>query len=298
MNATIKWNQRIIWRPNLGGITLILHTPELLALIQKYLDMRSLLRFRGTCRYFFNALASSPAVRLRRGLLRVFDDVHLAAFQVLLQSTASVVGGSFALSLLHPGDWQPADLDIVAEASQTLQVREFLVQKCRFKRDNERSQNVDHFYPGSDSTAFKFQYEHYANPMAGRPGVDLVTVFKNSIPADFVLTYHSTIVMNIWDGRYLYCLWPDLTFNGLYVRNMQTPTQERIKKALQKYQGRGFRDKYDPRGLLLREPLGLDVVPVHYIQDDMSPEGRERRLELSDIRGPRWRMPLELSLTW
>ncbi|KAF9063125.1 hypothetical protein BDP27DRAFT_1335569 [Rhodocollybia butyracea] len=134
--------------------------------------------------------------------------------------------------------------------------------------------------------------------MAGRPGVDLVTVFKNSIPADFVLTYHSTIVMNVWDGRYLYCLWPDLTFNGLYVRNMQTPTQERIKKALQKYQGRGFRDKYDPQGLLLREPLGLDVVPAHYIQDDMSPEGRERRLELSDIRGPRWRMPLELSLTW
>ncbi|KAF9077139.1 hypothetical protein BDP27DRAFT_1413592 [Rhodocollybia butyracea] len=274
MNAAIIWYQSIIWQPNFRNIMLILRTPELLALICKTLDMRSLQSFRATSKYFFDALACFPALRLRAGLSRVFNNAHLTAFQVLLQSTASVVGGSFALSLLYPGNWQPADLDIVAEESQTVQVRQFLVQKCRFKRDDERSQNIETFYPGLDRTVFKFQYEHYTNPIVGRPGVDLITVFKNSIPADFVLTYHSTVVMNLWDGKHLYCLWPDLTFTGLYVRNWQTLTK-RMDKALQKYWARGFRDKYDPQGVLLHDTLDdIPEVEAHHIQDDLSAESR------------------------
>ncbi|KAF9065676.1 hypothetical protein BDP27DRAFT_1078918 [Rhodocollybia butyracea] len=238
MVALIKWGQYIYWRPNLGGILRVLRIPELLEITCRALDMRSLQSLRATCKYFANALASHLSRRLRNGLSRWFGDARmLSAFQVLLQTTETIVGGSFALSLLCPGDWEPGDLDIIVREAEADRVRRFLIHQCQFVYDEERSggdTGFDGLYPESDS-----QYEHFVNPILGGPGIDLVTIYKKPelekfYPADFVLTYHSTVVMNFWNGKHLYCLWPDLTFNGLYVRNLEESTPK-LENALQKY---------------------------------------------------------------
>ncbi|KAE9400854.1 hypothetical protein BT96DRAFT_631049 [Gymnopus androsaceus JB14] len=172
----------------------------------------------------------------------------------------------------------------------------FLAQ-CQYVRDNERSQARQPFYPNDDDRDqhILFEIERFEHPEAGRIGVDLTILYPRSIsyPAEFILTYHSTVVMNFWNGKHLHCLFPALTSNGVYIRNYQTPTL-RVEKGLRKYQERGFKDKYDPEGLLLSENPSLSKKP-HYIQDDI-PGCADRKLMVSDVPQPRWRMPLTLTL--
>ncbi|KAF9065677.1 hypothetical protein BDP27DRAFT_1331605 [Rhodocollybia butyracea] len=119
--------------------------------------------------------------------------------------------------------------------------------------------------------------------MYNKPGLE------KSYPANFILAYHSTVVMNFWNGKHLYCMWPNLTFKGLYVRNLEELTPKLVD-ALEKYQERGFLDKYDPHGL-----RAIYGATPHYIQDDLGEVRHEmHQLKVSDIPGPRWRMLAEV----
>ncbi|KAE9406089.1 hypothetical protein BT96DRAFT_915593 [Gymnopus androsaceus JB14] len=298
MTVTIEWTHTIVFRPDVSGLIKVLHIRELLCMICETLDLFDIRSLRATCKHFYAALAHIGARRLRKGLARAFGDApqNLAEFEALLQSTGAIIGGSFALSLLCLGDWKPGDLDIIVDEVHSARIKMFLAQ-CQFVRDDERSQAPQHFYPNDDDSLNQnilFQIERFEHPEAGRIGIDLTILYPRSIsyPAELILTYHSTIVMNFWNGKHIHCLWPTLTSNGIYIRNYQTPTL-RVEKGLRKYRERGFKDKYDPEGLLL-SVHSRSRQKLRYIQDDI-PSCADRKLMVSDVPQPRWRMPLTLA---
>lgn len=294
MTFNLSWLQAVTFHPNLTGIVQVLKVPELLQWICHDLDLYSISSLRATCKLFWSRLANLASERMRRALTRVLDPQgtqhpsFIEDFASMIRSTGSVVGGSLSLWVLCPGEWLPGDIDVITDSQHGPAVIDF-IQAAGYIVDADRTVGTEDFYPGRIGLTYaensfdhvRFEYQHFTK--AGSLGIDLCIVLAKSvaIPSNFILTYHSTAVMNFWDGRYLYCVWPELTFKGLLMRNEYTPTV-RIEEAIKKYKIRGFTDKYS-------ESQGL-----RYIQDDF-PVAKNKRLTVGMIPKPLWREPLTLS---
>ncbi|KAJ3822524.1 hypothetical protein F5878DRAFT_713058 [Lentinula raphanica] len=298
---TIDWKHTVVRRPDVSGIRKVLEVAELMLLVCEDLDLRSVEALRQTCTHFRNMqpLADIGRTRMHKALARIFTfgdlqsqearDQTVKSFNTLLHSGGSIVGGSTALHVLCPGNWLPADLDIVVRESHQGAMEKFLMQ-TGFVLNLEKTQNPEIFYPGGDDTgdSLKFTYRRFENPIKGRPGVDLCVIHPRHInaPADFVLTYHSTVVMNFWTGRSIYSLWPDLTINGKLIRNKYTPTPK-VEAALAKYARRGFFDIHDTNRARALWRL-MPPSNIRFIQDDY-PELQDTRMTVESIPGPTWR---------
>ncbi|KAJ3802958.1 hypothetical protein GGU11DRAFT_387018 [Lentinula aff. detonsa] len=253
--CTINWKHTEVRRPDVSGIKHVLEVTELMLLVCKHLDLRSIEALRQTCKYFrdMQPLASVGSTRMQQALYRAFSlgaqrpeiqtNQIIEDFNSLLLAGGSIIGGSTALHVLCSGDWLPADLDIVVREMHQDAMEAFLTEKAGFILNEERTRDAESFYPGSNSGAhganndyIRFTYLRFDNPVEGQPGVDLCVIHPWSIaaPADFVLTYHSTVVMNFWTGRSIHCLWPELTVHGRLIQNEYTPTPK-VENALQKY---------------------------------------------------------------
>ncbi|KAL8280047.1 hypothetical protein RQP46_007628 [Phenoliferia psychrophenolica] len=216
-----------------------------------------------------NGVASS---RIRTVLHPYFDS--LAAFDKVLRQTGSIIGGSIILSILRPGNWRPGDIDVVVPDVGYAGLDRFLLKSGYALVPNEEP---DEDYPGG--LRFQFRHRRYEK---GTLSVDVCQVSHVSA-VDFILTYHSTSVMNFYRPGEIVCLFPKYTFKGLYQENHFTPT-DRLDAALAKYHQRGYNptepkyiqdSRVAPEGALVmegedtglwmlrRKDLGHEVFRVH-----------------------------------
>ncbi|KAJ3974034.1 hypothetical protein EV361DRAFT_1031964 [Lentinula raphanica] len=299
----IAWTHTEVRKPDFSGIKKVLEVTELMLLVCDNLDLRSVEALRQTCTYFRNMqpLANIGRTRMHKALARIFTfgdqqskearDQTVKSFNVLLHAGGSIVGGSTALHVFCPGNWLPVDLDIVVRESHQEAMEQFLTEEG-FVLNLERTQNPHGFYPVEEDTddQLKFTYRRFENPIEGRPGIDLCVMKKKkkqiSAPADFVLTYHSTVVMNFWTGRSIYSLWPDFTINSKLIRNQFTPTPK-VEDALAKYAQRGFFDVHDKRPASAAHRMH-PPCKIRFLQDDY-PELRDTRLTVKLLPGTTWR---------
>ncbi|KIY52307.1 hypothetical protein FISHEDRAFT_69995 [Fistulina hepatica ATCC 64428] len=275
-----------------SALTPTMHISELLLHICQTLDIGSVCSLRATCRLLYDRLSSLLADRMMRLLKRVFQtqkDVH--EFAKLLRASGAIVGGSTALAVLCPNGWQPGDLDIILHEGHESMVLRFL-ERCGFKHENDKdkqdlSQSYTHSIRSGLVVLPRFEYKYYSSPREGAPGIDLSVVCVER-PAEFIMSYHSTIVMNFWNGHHLYCLWPRYTFAGQFLQNyVTTNTSTKTEDAIQKYRDRGYCDVVDETGRK-QSVQGL----CYPIWANPNPQGSE--LELGWIPKPLWRQPLRL----
>ncbi|KAJ3753832.1 hypothetical protein EV360DRAFT_87406 [Lentinula raphanica] len=310
MIYTINWQHTEVRKPDVSGVKSVLAVTELILLVCDHLNLPSIEALRQTCKHFrsMQPLADIGRTRMQNALLYVFNtgdqlerehrERIVKTFNALLLAGGSIVGGSTALHVLCPGNWLPADLDIVVREAQQAAMEDFLTE-IGFVLNQERTRDSETFYPGGQDSdcreAIKFTYRRFENPIAGRAGVDLCIVhpWTISAPAEFVLTYHSTVVMNFWTGRSIHCLWPALTLKGKLLRNKFTPTPK-VEAALRKYAQRGFYDIHDKRPKALQHWFGVRYPSdksIRYLQDDY-PNIADERLTIKTIPGPTWRKEL------
>ncbi|KAJ3715026.1 hypothetical protein C8R42DRAFT_227341 [Lentinula raphanica] len=306
--CTIDWKHTEARKPDISGIKKVLEVTELMLLVCDHLDLRSVEALRQTCSHFRNMqpLADIGRTRMYKALARIFTNriqqsqqtsETVKSFNALLHAGGGIVGGSTALHVFCPGDWLPADLDIVVRESHQAIMEKFLTEEG-FVLNEERTREPESFYPGGEDTGdqLKFTYRRFERPTPGRPGIDLCVIHPRQInaPAEIVLTYHSTVVMNFWTGRAIYSLWPDLTINGKLLRNKFTPTPK-VEEALAKYARRGFFDIHDPSPEFA--PYRVTVMPplnIRFLQDDY-PDLQETRLTVKALPGPTWRKEYALA---
>ncbi|KIY44812.1 hypothetical protein FISHEDRAFT_77223 [Fistulina hepatica ATCC 64428] len=264
------------------ALTLVIRVPDLLFLICEYLDMGSVHSLRATCRFLHRRLFSLSAERMMRLLKCVFQaqkDVH--DFGKLLRATDAIIGGSTTLAVLSPTGWQPGDLDVIVHEGHEDMVLRFL-DRCGFTHEKDKDKVSESPYAVMGP---RFKYKHYSSPCEGVPGIDL-SVVNRERPAEFILLYHSTIVMNFWNGHHLYCLWPHYTFAGLFLQNYVTTNMSlKMENAIQKYRDRGYHDVVDERG------RKISVQDLCY-PDWADPQRQELRLDW--IPSYSWRQPLRL----
>ncbi|KAL8291673.1 hypothetical protein RQP46_001931 [Phenoliferia psychrophenolica] len=180
-------------------------------------------------------LIGTAASRMRCVLSPYFTDVeHFAA---ALDSAGAIVGGSAALSVLCPGDWSPGDIDIIVSPLGFGTIGSYLTHEG-YAHDLGASKA--NFYPNDIKLAF--QYSQWTK---GDKKVDLSVSFLHT-PINFLMTYHCTAVMNFFAGGQIHCLFPHLTFNGLYQTNTFTLRPDTAKF-----------DKIEARGFAPTDPVNL-----------------------------------------
>ncbi|KZT60990.1 hypothetical protein CALCODRAFT_73994 [Calocera cornea HHB12733] len=205
------------------------------------LSLLDVQHLRSTCHQVRDSLENEPQHRLRAALARYFPGA-VDSFAAMLKKCGAVVGGSLVLSVLKPGTWTPSDLDIILPDHTCQSFEAFLTAKG-YTTDPQQQIQHAHDYAGTATAAagrHKFRYVCYRH---AEEKIDLCYICFPSPPASHILTYHSSIVMNFFDGWAIYCLFPRWTFAGQFAQNryhMDLPA--RTERAIRKLLGRGFTD--------------------------------------------------------
>ncbi|PPQ81112.1 hypothetical protein CVT26_011228 [Gymnopilus dilepis] len=141
----------------------------------------------------------------------------------------SIISGSAALLVFHPGAFTPGDLDFYVPAANAANFKAVLKDRGFFDNceDNKRP-----YYPSSNLlTTCRFWKEGL-----GR-SVNLITI-RGDNPLVVVVQFHSTLLMNVITGHGVVCLYPLLTLPG---RGLIMVDTMKARKCLVKYGRRGFR---------------------------------------------------------
>ena len=185
------------------------------------------------------ALRGIATIRVRRLLQSYFSSPTEFAHCVCI--TGAVISGSSTLViLLGRSSWIPNDLDIVMSESYERALHTFLVKEQYSIADapsptesNPGEELPEETYPDI------FEYVKYRN---GAKVID-ICVCKNKANLsilDFILWYHSTVVMNFISWDQICCMFPRATFNNVTYCNKFTFDPHRFQVALAKYEERGF----------------------------------------------------------
>ncbi|EJU02487.1 hypothetical protein DACRYDRAFT_107404 [Dacryopinax primogenitus] len=144
------------------------------------------------------------------------------------------------LHIFVPGPWVPVDLDIVLPETASKSFEAFLLNEG-YLVDQQQCRTLARTYPQSPFTPASFRYQCFSK---GKKKIDLCYIIVGFTPISHILTYHSTAVMNCYDGYAFYCLFPDMTFAHEFVRNNRYKG-EAIKRELgvAKLEARGFKGK-------------------------------------------------------
>ncbi|KZT51870.1 hypothetical protein CALCODRAFT_512428 [Calocera cornea HHB12733] len=184
-------------------------------------------------------VAISPAYevkhRLRTALSPYFPGA-LAELSGLLRKHRAIISGSTVLSILVPGPWKPNDLDIVLPETSAYAIEAFLGTHG-YVRDPRRQRELLDDYP-IDNGPILWDYGCFKKEALK---IDLCYISTPATPVSHVMNYHSTAVMNYFDGRAVYCLFPDETFSRQYHENDYYPGRDDVKMVgLHKLEERGF----------------------------------------------------------
>ncbi|KAI5474944.1 hypothetical protein MNV49_002161 [Pseudohyphozyma bogoriensis] len=205
----------------------------------QYLDLRSVLRLAQAEPALRDSLEQVPTRRTRQLLERWFVDVK--AFCMALRTARAVVGGSGVLSVLDPGGWTPGDLDVVVPSRRF----EMFVKVLK----KEGYEQVDEIEEDEYETNPAIGVHHYPYRKTWKDGrvtkIDVISLLSIRItPVMYILSYHSTPVMNYFDGLDVVCLFPHLTFSRcswLLDAPDADNDSDRLIAGLAKYQARGYR---------------------------------------------------------
>ncbi|KZO94261.1 hypothetical protein CALVIDRAFT_228840 [Calocera viscosa TUFC12733] len=205
------------------------------------LSLRDVQHLSATSKSVKVSLGEETEHRLRTALAPYFPAalVEIAAF---LKEYRAVISGSTILSILVPGDWKPNDLDIVLSESSSAAL-ENLLQSQGYVKDAERERQLPDAYPTEDGTPPTFRYGCFHKESLK---IDLCYITEPSTPISHIFKYHSTAVMNYYDGFGVYCLFPEQTFAGQFFKNDNYPGPDRRRRiGLRKLETRGFVDGLD-----------------------------------------------------
>ncbi|KAF9510478.1 hypothetical protein BS47DRAFT_61936 [Hydnum rufescens UP504] len=217
--------------------------------------------------------------RFRVSLIRYFPDP--SEFARIMLQTGTIIGGSTALSIIAGGTWAPGDLDLIVTRRYLPRLEDYLKQQG-YKFDPDVSQQQSE-YVGNDEEERPYRFEYYCFTK-GDLKIDISQCFCTKddamTPANFVLTYHMTFVMNFISGEGAYSFFPDETFSGRGYRNLFTVTKK-LDRVLTKYADRGYKEVID-------EETGRPV----YLQDRF-PNHEAARFKVQSVKNI-WSMKLPL----
>jgi hypothetical protein len=268
INTTINWSRTGTHTADLSGIGTILLIPDLLNTVAEYLNLLEVQYLRGTCKTIWRLLEDLSGSRTRRALEPYFPGA-VSAFADCLDQTGAIVGGSTALHVLcpDPGVWVPSDLDIVCSHQYCAQLVDFIVsQGYTIDTDRDRAtreelnSDYDEGGMGGRNIGGKFQWRQFHR---GPQTIDVSICFpevKQMTPANFILTYHSSVVMQFITPRGIFCYFPSLTFNRYFLRNSRR-TSPGAMSAVEKYCRRGYTE------MVQTESPSTGRRRVAYLQD-------------------------------
>ena len=219
------------------------------------LDLRSIATLQRTCKTLRTLLSGLISRRIRSGVQAFFPKPGaLALVAQTLRDSGAIISGSTALrALVAPPAWKTGDLDIIVDAKRADVVSKFLVQEgYRYDAAITAQAHADR-YP------LAWRYVALHNILTGRK-IDLCIVpvsernhyilsqteeatggHEDHGVLKQMLNYHSSVVMNFFDGWRFVSVFPGWTCEGVNLRNDYIPTTDRLELALRKYEGRGFR---------------------------------------------------------
>lgn len=220
------------------------------------LSLKDIENLAKTCHNLHNLCQKIPSHRIHCLLKAWFSSSSLLAG--ILRDTGAIIAGSAILSILCPGNWLPGDLDFIISEQHTPKLLEFIKAE-----GYELTPEANQDYLPDGLIQFKRLCYQKKTP-EGCLQVDLsVLLNPGNTPRDFIFQYHSSVVINYYDGKRLYCLYPTLTFNNILCRNrtrLHTPNmpitttllgiEKRIEKLVQKYVDRGFMEKQPENRML------------------------------------------------
>jgi len=199
------------------------------------LSLRDVQHLSATCKSIKVSTSGETEHRLRLALVPYFPG-WLHEISAFLREHKALISGSTILSILVPGNWKPNDLVLVLpERSST--ALEALLLTHGYSKDPEREADFPDIYY-DDYEAPTFRYGCFQKD--GKK-IDLCYIEEPSTPTFHVLKYHSTAVMNCYDGEAVYCYFPELTFAGMHFFNRDySGPDDRREAGLAKLRTRGF----------------------------------------------------------
>jgi hypothetical protein len=241
--STIKSTRDVV-RANLG----VLQVNDVRHLIMGKLDLRSIQNLEtGLHKQPRPPRMQTEAIamyRFRVSLIRYFPDP--SEFATIMLQTGTIIGGSTALSIVAGGNWVPGDLDLIVARRYLPRLVDYLKQQgYRFNRDISRDRRGHYVHSAENEPLYRFEYYCFTK---GDLKIDISQCFATvpdvMTPANFILTYHMSFVMNFVSGEGVYCLFPDETFSGRGYRNSFRVTKK-LDPILTKYAARGYKEIID-----------------------------------------------------
>ncbi|KAF9553070.1 hypothetical protein CPC08DRAFT_728169 [Agrocybe pediades] len=153
-----------------------------------------------------------------------------------LQESSSIISGSLALAVMHPGAFIPGDMDLYVAHRDKAAILAIL-QSIGYKHIENSSPPYYAFGPSSSVLESVLTFERCVDAVTPITTVNVVCVRDGYHVLRAVVGFHSTLVMNFISWYGLVCLYPHLTVmkEGLMV--ISTP---KTRECFQKYRGRGF----------------------------------------------------------
>lgn len=218
---------------------------DIMKYIADFLDLQTLHSLTSTNQELRRILQYEPSMRARKLLRPYFPDA-LRELSHTLDISGAIISGSAPLSIIQPGDWTPGDLDIIVPNCNLDIISSFLVTQG-FHDVAQPLLSPDS--PLVTQTGYHherdilFNLKRFKRHSLQIDVSAIIARIPSSTPLDFVLTYHSSVVMNILTSSTIYVGFPTLTFAHRLIVNGNQPNMDLL---LQKWAGRGYhQDHHD-----------------------------------------------------
>ncbi|KAJ7732515.1 hypothetical protein B0H16DRAFT_1328689 [Mycena metata] len=206
---------------------------------------------------FYSALNSHAVESRVLHLLRSYS-LPAHAFLTSLDETRSLVSGSAALWPLHNFDCFPNDLDVYSPEDTAMIMLDILRNRFRFRICRIQA---THMHPSSQYPIYLGILRVYWLKRRNHTINFIVVQGDNAAAAIF--NFHSTIVMNYFNGTRLYCSMPELTLRKISTPNVNLfdislESAWRTLACIIKYSLRGITFKYRRR--IVPHVCGTDPI--------------------------------------
>ncbi|KAG6918484.1 hypothetical protein DXG01_014111 [Tephrocybe rancida] len=189
-----------------------------------------------------NGLHTLVQAHVKRTIHRILRLMGLDPVPLLklLRRTLSAIVGSSTLLALNPWTFVPGDIDICVQRSRkkVVQLIRGLESELHMKYVGSKVWDVNKAYPNSIGGVYGIAKLTYG-------GRHVHILISNSGPLKPIFSFHSTCVMNFISSSYVFCAYPDLTFNFRNLINHdsvmgQGRMEKRVKACIDKYCERGY----------------------------------------------------------
>ncbi|KAJ7590234.1 hypothetical protein C8J56DRAFT_1140083 [Mycena floridula] len=248
-------------QPNLNQL---LHLGIADNLLFSCLGARDLVAFSKISRQGHESISAyrNRAYSINKLLSPYFGLQGIDEFRAIQSLTGALISGSTALQFFDRSFYKGSDLDVYVEKRYSAELALFLqrIGYTFMPRKNQTPRLPDALNKIHRGTV-KFNGGLYSGRgiadvydfRKGEKKIQLIAA--RSCPMDIILSFHSTVVMNVITARYAFALYPRLTF--IYRQSLVCPTPgSDPQPALEKYRQRGWR--------LITQPTIFMVTETSY----------------------------------